>query len=203
MTVFHLFGKELVSLATALIGAGVLYLFRARAKLVWAVPHGFTFLLPETAPRQENVIEVGPPGGENLPAPRATAFNVYTGSIFVANTGKLPASEVEVTFNWKPENYNLWPVRPHDIHISPDNRFTLKFLNLAPKEQFQIELIAPTNLPQVLSVSCRECTGKQITMRPMVVYRRWVHWLVFTLMLLGASSVVYVVLKLASIAGAY
>lgn len=63
------------------------------------------------------------------------------------------------TFNWQPDNYNIWPVRPHSKRVSPDNRFTLKFENLAPQELFQIELISPAQLPQVMSVRCKQCVG--------------------------------------------
>jgi hypothetical protein len=39
MRFIDVFQKELISLAFALVTAGILYFFRARAKLVWAVAH--------------------------------------------------------------------------------------------------------------------------------------------------------------------
>jgi hypothetical protein len=136
-----------------------------------------------------------------LPAAVPANFNIYTGSIVVVNAGREPATEIEVTFNWRPDNYNIWPVRPHDTHLSPDNRFTLKFANLAPREQFQVELISPAQLPNVMSVRCRECVGKQVTMRAMRVYPTWVIGLFWAIAFLGIASVIYLLIKLAALLG--
>ncbi len=191
MRLLELFQTELKSLVLTLVSAGLVYLFRARVKLLWAIPHGFTFLLQSVpASGSQSQPETN---GQQLTVP--TDFNVYTGSIIVGNVGRVPASEVEITFNWKPDNYNIWPVRPHDVHISPDTRYTLKFANLAPDEQFQIELISATQLPNVLNVRCRECVGKQVGMKPMVVYGPWVIRLFWAFVLLGIAAVIYSIIK--------
>lgn len=124
----------------------------------------------------------------------------YThGVTCVLNTGRIPATEVEVTFNWQPPNYNIWPVRPHETHTSPDSRFTLKFANLAPKEQFLVEQISPQPLPQIMSVRCKECVGKAINMRPTVVFPSWLIALLWGLIFLGTTSVIYLLLKVGSL----
>jgi hypothetical protein len=195
MHLIDLFQKEIISLISALILAGILYLFRARAKLVWATAHGFTFLLPTAS-----VASPQSPGQQTtLPANVPPNFNIHTGSLIVLNTGRIPATEVEVTFNWQPPNYNIWPVRPHDTYTSPDNRFTLKFANLAPKEQFLVEQISPQPLPQIMSVRCKECVGKAINMRPTVVFPGWFIALLWGLIFLGATSVIYLLLKVGSL----
>jgi hypothetical protein len=200
MRVIELFQKELISLLFALILALIYHFFRARAKLVWATPHGFTFLLSPSAPAVTTAPPTGPqPSAAQLPVPVPQNFNIFTGSIVISNTGRDPATGVEVTFNWRPDNYNIWPVRPYDIHLSPDNRFTLKFANLAPKEFFQIELISPNMLPLVLSVRSRECVGKQIGMRPMVILQNWIIRTTWGLMFLGVASIIYLVIKLATL----
>jgi hypothetical protein len=164
MSLLEQFQKELISLGFTLLGALVIYLFRARVRLVWAVPHSFTFLLPAVpAPAPA----IGQQVQSQSPAPQN--FNVNTGSAIVSNGGRIPATEVEITFNWKPDNYNIWPARPHGTITSPDKRFTLTFANLAPREQFGVELISVNMLPPVLSVRCKECFGKQLPMRPMRV----------------------------------
>ena len=104
-----------------------------------------------------------------------------------------------MTFNWKPTTYNIWPSRPYDIHVSPDKRFTLKFANLAPKEFFQVELISPFRLPQVNSVRCKECVGKYIPVRPMRVWPKWVYGIIWGVMLLGVSAIVYFILKIGAL----
>jgi hypothetical protein len=126
-------------------------------------------------------------------------FNVHTGSIVVFNAGRLPATEVEVTFNWMPQNYNIWPVRPFETTTSADQRFTLKFSNLAPLELFQIEMISSVQLPAVLSVRARECVGKKINMRPTVVYKPWILATLWTMIFLGFTSVIYFIIKLGTL----
>ncbi|HKY08853.1 MAG TPA: hypothetical protein VJQ55_11450 [Candidatus Binatia bacterium] len=200
MVALELFQKELISLVSALVLALIFYLFRARAKLLWASPHGFTFLLHNTpAPAAQNAPVGNAPPPAQVPATVPQNFNIFTGSIVVANAGREPATEIEITFNWKPDNYNIWPARPHDVHASADNRYTLKFSNLAPKEQFQIELISPFHLPQALSVRCKECVGKEVRMIPMRVYPNRLLALFWITVLFGVAAVIYLGIKLVSI----
>lgn len=200
MGLFQIFQKELISIGSAIVLAIIFYLFRARAKLLWATPHGFTFLLQGgTPPAPQNAPVGNAPPATQLPANVPQDFNIYTGSMIVVNAGREPATEVEVTFNWKPANYNIWPVRPHDTQVSPDNRFTLKFSNLAPKEQFQVELISPFQLPQVMSVRCKECVGKEVRMMPMRVFPKGMIVGFWILAFLGLASAIYLAIKIVSL----
>jgi hypothetical protein len=195
MRTFELFQKEIISLLFALLLAAIFHFFRARAKLVWGTPHGFTFVLPATS------APAAAPGGDGpqAPVPLPQNFNIHTGSIVVSNAGRDPATELEVTFNWRPDNYNIWPVRPYDTHTSPDNRFTLKFANLAPKEWFQVEMISPSELPLILNVRCKECAGKQIGVRPMRVYPTWMVAMFWGFVLLGWAAIIYLAIKLGAL----
>lgn len=169
----------------------ILYLFRPRVKLVWASPHSWTFLL-----------QAPPTPAQGVTANQATVlptFNVYTASIYIGNLGRVAATEIELTFNWQPANYNIWPARPYETHTSADNRFTLKFANLAPREQFQIEFLENKKLPVLIGVRSKECVGKQIQMRAFKVFPRWVYAVFWGLVILGIAAIVYVVIKLGSI----
>jgi hypothetical protein len=190
MRFIDIFQKELISLAFALVTAGILYFFRARAKLVWAVAHDFVFLItpPPPAPVQSGV---------QPPAP--SPINVHTASVVLLNSGRAAATDVEITFNWQPEQYNIWPVRPYETHTSPDRRYTLRFSSLAPGEQFQIELISSQQLPGLLSVRSKECVGRQRAMRPMLVYSRELNATIFVLLFLGLASIFYFIQKLWSL----
>jgi len=185
------FQTEIISLGFALLLALIKFLFRAKAKLVWGTPYGFTFLVqaPAATTAPEDT------GTPQVPVAVPPASNIQTASIIVQNLGSQPATEVEVTFNWKPNIYNIWPSRTFDVHTSPDQRFTLKFPNLAPGELFQIELISPGHLPQVMSVRCKECTAKFIPVRPMRVFPNWFNNTAVTLAFLGVAAIIYVVLK--------
>lgn len=113
------FQRELVSLAFSLLAAFIVWLVRPKTRLIWSVPHVFTFDIPTEKP-----------------------FNVETGSIFIQNIGRRYATQVEVTFNWRPQNFSVWPPRRYEAVLNQDERFVVKVDNLAPRESMQIELLA-------------------------------------------------------------
>lgn len=173
--------KGLLSLGFTLAGAAILYLMRARVALRWSRTHYFSFLIKKDV-------------DETLPT-----LLVNTSSIFIANFGKAPATEIEIVFNYEPANYNIWPVRPFDTHRSPDGRYSLKFANLAPKESFQVELLSAIHqLPAVTTVRSKECVGKEVNTRPTQVFHKSVNVAIVALLLLGVASVVYVFIRIVS-----
>jgi hypothetical protein len=167
------------------VSAGILYLLRSRVKLVWGSPHQWHFLINPQAPAES--------------AQQPQGFSVLTASFYVANMGRVPATEIEIVFNWKPDNLNIWPVRPYDSHTDQNGRYTLKLSNLAPKEFLQIELLTPHNMPNLVTLRCKEGTGSRINIQPMRVFPRWFYLFGLTLVLIGVSAVVYVCVKLGSI----
>jgi hypothetical protein len=194
MKIWETFQTDLISVGFTSLTAVTFYLFRSRTRLVWGKLHEFTFLVP-------GFLAVGQQSDETNPGTnpiQASAMNVHTSSIVVRNAGTLPATEVEVTFNWTPANYNIWPVRPYTTHESPDRRFTLKFANVAPNEQFQIELFSIPPLPQVLNIRCRECVGKLIPMWAVRKFARWVIILLWTFIFFGIAFVVEMLIKIGS-----
>lgn len=185
MRLLDLFQKEIASLIISLITTGVLFLFRSRVRLIWSSPHSWNFLI--TPPP--------PPTGQAA----APSFGVYTASIFVQNSGRIPATEVELTFNWEPPNFNIWPVRPYTTHKSLDGRFTLLFPNLAPREYLQIELLGNAQMPALVTVRSKECVGELVRMQPMLVVERWLLYIRWTLIILGMAAIIYLLIKLASL----
>jgi hypothetical protein len=177
MSVVQMFQKEIISAIFTLLIAGAFYLFRAKVELVWSSPHSFNFLLKRNSE-------------ESLPT-----LNLRTESIFVRNTGKIPATEMEIIFNFPPENYNIWPVRTFETYANPDGRFTLKFPNLAPKEGFQIELLTFGDLPGIISLRSKECVGKSINMYPVRIPPRPIRIVVAFLVYLGIACVIYGIVR--------
>ncbi len=194
MKIWETFQTDLISVGFTILTAVMFYLFRARARLVWGKLHEFIFLMPVFLTVGQQSDETNP--GTNPIQPPAT--NVHTSSIVVHNAGRVPATEVEVTFNWTPANYNIWPVRPYTTHESPDRRFTLKFGNVAPNERFQIELFSIPPLPKMLNIRCKECVGKQIPMWTVQKFAPWVIILLWTFVFFGIAFVVEMVIKLGS-----
>jgi len=121
--------------------------------------------------------------------------NIYTASIFVQNIGRLPATEVELTFNWEPLNWNIWPQRAYTTHTAPDRRFTLKFDNFAPQETLLVELLANAQLPALLTVRSKEHVGKPVVMVPTRSIPKAILYLRYVLIVLGMAACVYIPIK--------
>jgi len=181
MSLIQQFQKELISAGFSIFLALLFYVFRSKAKLVWSSPHSFSFLLDQG--------EAGKPRN----------FLIHTAAIFVANAGRISATEIEVTFNFNPGNYNVWPPRPVEKHIADDGRFTLKFSNLAPKEHFQVELLSMAPLPGILSLRCKECVGSRINMRPTRSFSPTTNYLIFATFFMGIFAYTYVFIKILTV----
>ena len=200
MRFLELFQKELVSLGFALLTALLLWLFRARVRLLWGLTHGFAFMIRPTPPRpaaQGAAAQLPASSAQGAAAqlPASQPFLVLSTSLVLANDGRVPATNVEVVFNCRPENFEVWPARPYQTVTGADGHFTLQFASVAPKEQFQIELLTPHRRPDVLNVRCSECVGRAIPMRPMRVFSKWVQIVFFSLAFLGLAAVVYIVIS--------
>jgi hypothetical protein len=179
---FQTFQKEIASLVVSLIITGVGLLFRSRVELIWSSPHSWNFLIQQ--PAQQG----SPPNMANL----------YTTAIFVQNTGRLPATEVELTFNWEPPNWNIWPLRAYTVSTAPDRRFTLKFDNFAPTESLQLEMVANDKLPELSTVRSKECLGKHVTMFPSRSVPKPILYLRYLLIVLGIAACIYLPIKFIS-----
>jgi hypothetical protein len=176
------FQKELASLTVSLIVTGIGFAFKSRVELIWSSPHSWNFLIQQPAPQGEPIV----------------LTNVYTAAIFVQNIGRLPASEVELTFNWEPPNWNIWPLRAYSTHTAPDRRFTLKFDNFAPKEILQIELLSNAQLSVLSTVRSKESVGKLVPMVPSRVISKKILYLRWALLILGIAACAYLPIKLVS-----
>lgn len=174
------FQKEIISLGITLLSSLIIWLFRARPILRYGQAHDFTFV-------------VRPPNTQQQQAPQQP-FTLRTSSYLFANAGRVAATHVEITFNFEPDNYQVWPVRPYETHRSPDNRFTLRFDNLAPKEQFQIEVLS-VKMPAVLNVRCEQTVGRQFPLRVTRHFPRWIDMLIVLLLFLGIAAAIYIVLR--------
>ncbi|MCF5544087.1 hypothetical protein [Pseudomonas salomonii] len=184
MNFLSAYGKEIVSLAVPLLTWILNSGLKAKAKLVWASPHFFHFLVQEP---------VNDPEG-NVVSPTQ---RVCTASIKVINTGRETATKIELVFNWKPQYINLWPVRHYEHKTDQDGRHILIFDNLSPKEEIGIEIMCINrDLPELLLVRSAECIAKNVRLS-------WVGYssplkinIARALLLLGASTFIYLAIVL-------
>jgi hypothetical protein len=178
---------QLGSIVTVIIGAFVTRFLRLRPKLFYSVKHSSNIIV------EQPLLD---PEGKQVSSNQI----VRTASIVVENTGLHPAKGVEVAFNWKPQIMNIFPGRAFSEVPSALGRYSLKFDTLAPGEQTTIDIMAiNAELPLMSAVRCDECQGKLINMAPQRVWPTWFLRVILAIMILGASTAVYLVIRLIQI----
>lgn len=173
------YGKEIVSLVVPIFVWMLNTFFKAKAKLLVARPHAFTFLV------QEPLIDTQ----GNQVSPTQT---INTSSFVVSNAGRDTATKVEIVFNWKPQCVNLWPARHYQERIEPDNRYTITFESLAPREDVGFHMFSINNpLPEFIIARCDQCVAKHINMEPQPVAPAWQRHIYGFLAFSGLSIIIY------------
>jgi hypothetical protein len=132
---FRTYSKETFSAAVVLVVWLLNYFVRPRARLIRGVRHASTHIINEPIrDPQGNVIRPN--------------FPVRTASITIVNSGRDTAHNVEVTFNWRPQYFHVWPFRNFTVETAPDNRFTIKLASMAPKSSLTLSYWQPTQTCQ-------------------------------------------------------
>lgn len=177
-------GKEIVSLLVPFITWFLNVGIKAKAKLIWASPHSFTFLVQEPLRGPNEVII-------------SNTQRVCTASIRVINVGGETANKVELVFNWKPQHLNLWPVRHYESICDQDSRHILVFDNLSPKEEIGIEIMSiNADLPALIQVRSAECQAKNVPMMWIAYVASWKIAITRAFLFLGLGAFVYWLLVL-------
>ena len=170
------------SLGTVIFGALVTRFFRLKAKLLYSVDHSTNMLVDQPLLDKD--------GNQISPSQL-----VKTASITVQNTGLIVAKGVEVTFNWRPSIINISPARAFNEVVSAFNRYSLKFDSFAPSERVTIDIMAlNADLPLITAVRSDDCVGNIVTMTPQRVWPHWCKMSVWAIFLLGAVTLVYLVI---------
>lgn len=179
MSFLQTYAKELVSLAVPFVAWLLARFFKAKAKLVLAKPHAYTFLVQE--PLQDsngNVV--------------SSTQTVRTVSYLLKNTGSEPAKNVELVFNWKPRCINIWPSRHITEQIEADNRYIVMFDSLAPDEFVGFELLTiNADTPMLITARSEQCVAMAVEMYPQLVVKPWLAQLLGILVLVGAGATIY------------
>jgi len=179
MDILQQYAKELFALFVPVLTWVLNNLFRAKAKLQLARPHGFTFLVNE--PLKD-------PDG-NVVSPKQT---VHTVSHVISNAGRETATGVELVFNWKPLCINIWPARHFSESIESDGRYAMQFDSLAPGEQIGFELLSiNSELPNLVNARSNQCAAETIAMYPQPILSPWKRKLAVFLLFSGIAFTVY------------
>jgi hypothetical protein len=184
MTFIETYGKEIVALLAPLITWALNTFLRAKAKLEFALPHQFTFLVQEPL--------IGPNGNQI-----STSQTVHTNSFIIRNSGRETATKVELVFNWKPMCLNLWPVRHFEEYQESDRRYVMIFDSLAPGEVLSCEVLSVNaELPNLITVRSAQCVAQNIFMYPQPIVSTKIRIIATVLMGLGLAAFVYLAILL-------
>jgi len=184
MTFIETYAKELVSVIVPLVTWILNNIFKPKAKLLYSLPHIFTFLV------QQPLLDEH---GEQV-RPMQT---VHTGSLILRNAGTETAKNIELVFNWKPLCVNIWTPRHFTEHIEADNRYILMFESLAPNEILGCEFLSINHdLPDLLTARSDQCVAQSINMYPQPVTKPWHTRLIRVLSFAGLGLVIYLVILL-------
>lgn len=179
MDILQQYAKELFALFVPVLTWVLNNWFRAKAKLLLARPHCFTFLVNE--PLKD-------PDG-NMVSPKQT---VHTVSHVINNSGRETATGVELVFNWKPLCINIWPARHFSESIESDGRYVMLFDSLAPGEHIGFELLSiNSDLPNLVNARSNQCAAETIVMYPQPIFSPWKRKLAVFLLFSGIAFTVY------------
>jgi hypothetical protein len=160
---------EAISLGFTLLGALILWLMSARAKLIWGT-------------HSHVVHRVRTPDAE---------IAVSTKTVTIVNPGRCSAHDVELVLNWPVETVHIWPQRAYRKEVNPEGRLSVTFEALAPKENLAIHLFSEGDSPEVVNVRSRDAIGKRVNILPMRVYPIWFNYSCLLLLFLGIASIIY------------
>lgn len=182
MSFIQTYAKEIVALVVPFLAWALNRFFKAKAKLIIASPHSFTFLVQE--PRRD--------AEGNVLQQTQTARTV---SYLIKNIGSESAKNIELVFNWKPLCINIWPSRHITEHIESDNRYVVIFDSLAPNEYVGFELLSVNaESPALITARSEQCLAKFVEMYPQQVVKPWLARTLSVILLLGIGAAIYLVL---------
>ncbi len=168
------YSKETAAITAVVLAFLLNRVFRLRPRIIYGVRHSFDHLVDQ--PRLND-------SGQQIQAKQI----VPTASVIMNNIGLQTAKNVELTFNFRPQFWNVWPARHFIETQSPQDRFTLSFESLAPKETVGIEIFAiNAELPIITAVRCDECSGKFVQMQ---TQKKPATWLVVAVLFFGALGI--------------
>ncbi|QOV68205.1 hypothetical protein [Citrobacter sp. BDA59-3] len=179
MNVLATYGKEIFSLLVPVFTLIINKFFKNNAKVVYGELHQFTFLV------NEKFIDGN--GDEAL-----EKKVVHTQSYIIVNEGREPATNLEIIFNYAPQQLNIWPVRPYTQKLNDDGRYIMVFDFLATNELTRCEIMSINEqLPELLSVRSKEGMAKMVGLIPQKVLNPLFIKFMGLLVFIGAATLVY------------
>jgi len=130
--------------------------------------------------------------------PNAQGITVHTHTIAVRNSGKKSATNVRIGHHYLPD-FQIHPPLAHEVVRNPDNTGEILIPTLVPGEQIIIGyLYFPPQTYQNINSYCKsdEVLAKYLNVTPMVPAGKIQLFILWLLVFIGASSLVYWLLTL-------
>lgn len=182
MNIITQYGKEIFALFVPVFTLILNKFFKNNAKITYGKLHQFSYLLNEPLLGEHNEV-INP------------KQVVHTQSFMFSNVGREPANAVEIVFNFRPMYINIWPSRHYVVKEDAEGRQVLVFDYLSPKEMIRCEIMSINrDLPELLSVRCKESLAKCIIIVPQQSYSPLLINLIRFLIFLGSVSFIYFVM---------
>jgi hypothetical protein len=178
------YAKEIIALVVPFLALFLNNRLQPRARLVQGIRHASTLLLDEPTLAND---------GKIIDSKKIVRF----AQISFVNTGSEPATNLQITFNWKPQHYSLWPHRKFSVDTSPDDRFTILAGTLPPKDSIAIDILTVNGeLPAITSAQCDECTAKNMPLAAQEVHPTWKLATACWFMAVGLGATVYFMISI-------
>ncbi len=157
------------------LGGWALKYVGPKSQVVFWYPHNSFFQVPQ-------------PGA-------AGTFNVLTSSVTVQNLGRLPARNVELVYNLKPDHFTVTPIRTWTERTTPQGQHVITMATLGHNEWFTVEVLGFANLAALVHVRSDDGEGRMVSVMQQRIWPTWVNWVVAILMLTGAGFLLYWALR--------
>ena len=153
------------------------------------------FLNRVTERRPRVVTYLGHISAHRVPQKDGTFVDVFTHSVVLKNSGRLPARNVRISHANLP-NFNVFPQVNLTTENLPDGGSDIVIPTLVPGQQITISyLYFPPTTWQDINVSVRSDEGfaKVLNVLPMVQYPKWFNAIAAGFMLIGLSTLLYLI----------
>ena len=168
----------IISFVLTTLGSIALHFLKPKVGLTWGVKSNFTHSIRPKADGQQHVL-------------------VHTANFIVHNSGRLPATDIEIVLNFEPDEVSIWPQRQYTPSKNSEGRYILIVNFLGAKESIDLFMISVgKELPALLNVKSPQSTGTLIATQTNRQYPKWLLITLWTLIFLGVVFVVEQLLKI-------
>lgn len=175
MTIEQIF-KIISPLITLIFGAILKYYTEEKSKLISFLGHVSVFTLQDEQKTQ-----------------------VFAHSVIVRNAGRKAAHNVRLVHNVLPSNINIYPPVQYFIEHNPEGSGEIVIPALVPKEQVTISYLyfPPLTWDKInILTKSDEGLAKIINVIPVPQLSKWLTFLIWFLMFIGASFLLYWLMRL-------